>query len=438
LNTAGAVWAASCRSTLLKMGFKTSRHDRAIYYREIQTEEGPEYEYICTYVDDFILASKRMEELSAELSKTWEFKHSTNMEGGVRYVGADCKRDLIGNTLDIHCYTYVKEALEHIEGQSKKDSQRGIKKFHLPHIERDTPMLADDHPESLEGDEAEFLNEADTRTYQSYIGALNWCTTLCRIDIEYSVNALSSYNAAPRVGHASRVMRIWGYLKAHPKMGVRLDPTDFFNLDEDDLTFTESQREHLQLEYGAYSEEVDPNDPRPLGKALTLTGFADADHAHNKVDRRSTNGRIILLGRGILSWKSKRQVGCEGSSYGSELRAMAATATELRGYRMFLRGIGVPVKGVSLLFVDNAAALYAASNLATTLKVKHLSIDYHTIRELTAWGIIQPEKVPTEQNLADVMTKPTDRATFWRLIEQLMVISAVGGVLLQLMVCHGS
>jgi len=229
-------------------------------------------------------------------------------------------------------------------------------------------------------------------------------------------------NAAPRVGHARRVMRIWGYLKAHPNMGVRLDPTDFFDLEDDDSTFTPEQREHLKIEYGDLEEECDPNDPRPLGKALTLTGMADADHAHNQVDRRSTNGRIIFLGRGILAWKSKRQVGCEGSSYGSELRAMASSARELRGYRMFLRGIGIPVKGTSLLFVDNAAALYAASNLATTLKVKHLSIDYHTVRELTAWGVIQPEKVPTAQNLADVLTKPTSCETFWRLITQLMVI----------------
>lgn len=443
LNTAGAVWAVSCQTALLKMGFSQSPHDRAIYYREIQTDDGPEYEYVCTYVDDFILASKRMDELTDELSKIWEFKHSTNMEGGVRYVGADCKHDKIGRTLDIHCHTYIQEALEHIEGYSKKESQRGIKKFNLPHIERKTPMLEDDHPESLEGEEAEFLDEGDTRTYQSYIGALNWCCTLCRIDIEYSVNALSSYNAAPRVGHARRVMRIWGYLKAHPNMGVRLDPTDFFDLEDEDSTLTPEQREHLKIEYGDLEEECDPNDPRPLGKALTLTGMADADHAHNQVDRRSTNGRIIFLGRGILAWKSKRQVGCEGSSYGSELRAMASTARELRGYRMFLRGIGIPVKGTSLLFVDNAAALYAASNLATTLKVKHLSIDYHTLRELTAWGVIQPEKVPTEQNLADVLTKPTSRQTFWRLINQLMVVPLGKSVrkgtaaLVQMLSCKG-
>jgi hypothetical protein len=122
-----------------------------------------------------------------------------------------------------------------------------------------------------------------------------------------------------------------------------------------------------------------------------------------------------MLGRTVLSWKSKNQVGCEGSSYGSELRAAALCGQELRGFRVFLRSIGVPVKGPSVILLDNAAALFAASNLATTLKAKHLSIDYHSLSELTAWGILQPEWCSSADNLADLFTKPVDAATFWRL-----------------------
>jgi hypothetical protein len=104
---------------------------------------------------------------------------------------------------------------------------------------------------------------------------------------------------------------------------------------------------------------------------------------------------------------------------------------------MFLRGVGIPIKGSSVLLVDNAAALFAASSLATTLKVKHLSIDYHTVRELTAWGVIQPEKVASEYNLADILTKPTSRSTFWSLVERLMItpIKKGAAVLLKMMSC---
>jgi hypothetical protein len=96
--------------------------------------DGPKYEYICTVVDDLIIMSSRMDELVAELAEKWEFKHSTDLTEGIRYVGADCKQDLKAKTLDIYCDTYIQEALEHIEGQSKKNAQRGIKIFNLPAV----------------------------------------------------------------------------------------------------------------------------------------------------------------------------------------------------------------------------------------------------------------------------------------------------------------
>ena len=421
LNTAGAVWACSCRAKILEMGFTKVPGDGGLYMRRVETEEGPYYEYICTFVDDLLIASKRMSEVVEELNEKWKFKHSTNMVNGVRYVGADCKHNLEASTLDVYCYTYIEEALHHIESQSAAALKRGDKTFQLLTARADqTPMLEDDHPENLEGTEDEFLTALEIVTYQSYIGSLQWCCILCRIDVEYPVKTISSYNAAPKKGHAKRVMRIWSFLKANPKRGIRIDPRDFV-LGEGESTFQDHHREHLQIDYGNEEESRDPRDPEPLGKALTLVGFSDANHAHNRVSRRSTSGRAILLGKTILSWKSKNQVGCEGSSYGSELRAAALCAQELRGFRAFLRSIGVLIKGPSILLVDNAAALYAATNLATTLKAKHLSIDYNSIREWTAWGILQPEWCPTKDNLADVFTKPVDAKTFWRLTNNMMV-----------------
>ena len=57
-------------------------------------------------------------------------------------------------------------------------------------------------------------------------------------------------------------------------------------------------------------------------------------------------------------------------------------------------------KGSSRRPIDEAAAKYAASTLATTLKVKYLNIVYHVLGKLAAQDITQPEKVLSEQNLA--------------------------------------
>ena len=299
------------------------------------------------------------------------------------------------------------------------------KMFALPNFpERDgvegrTPALHDDHAEELTGAEAEFLGREDSETYASYIGCLNWTVVMCRLDVAQSVTALSQFLAAPRVGHARSVMRIMSFLKKYGDRGIVLDGRDHEPPDGT-VPMLENAREHLKLEYGEHTELRDERDPVARGATISLSAWSDADHASNKADRRSTTGALIMLGRSILLWRSKRQIGCEGSSYASELRAAAWTARELRGLRMFLRGIGAELSGPSVLYLDNEATVFASTSLPTCLKVRHLSIDYHCCRELTAWGVITPTKVASALNLADPFTKATDKVTFWNLTNKLM------------------
>ena len=43
------------------------------------------------------------------------------------------------------------------------------------------------------------------------------------------------------------------------------------------------------------------------------------------------------------------------------------------------------------------------------LKKEHNAIAYHSVREAVAAGIIHITKMPTETNLADMLTKPLPR-----------------------------
>ena len=68
--------------------------------------------------------------------------------------------------------------------------------------------------------------------------------------------------------------------------------------------------------------EDPPNMPVPFGNQLQMSCFVDADHAGNKVMRRSHTGVFILLNNTPVIAFSKRQNTCESSAYGSELVAM--------------------------------------------------------------------------------------------------------------------
>ncbi|KAL7533576.1 hypothetical protein ACHAXR_005318 [Thalassiosira sp. AJA248-18] len=69
--------------------------------------------------------------------------------------------------------------------------------------------------------------------------------------------------------------------------------------------------------YGDIKEEDPPNMPEPLGKPVTMSCFVDADHAGNKVTRRSHTGVIIILNNAPIQSFSKRQNTVESSTFGS-------------------------------------------------------------------------------------------------------------------------
>ena len=66
--------------------------------------------------------------------------------------------------------------------------------------------------------------------------------------------------------------------------------------------------------YGHVVEEDPPNMPVPLGNVIQMSCFVDADHAGNKITRRSHTGIFILLNNTPVIAFSKRQNTCESST----------------------------------------------------------------------------------------------------------------------------
>ena len=95
--------------------------------------------------------------------------------------------------------------------------------------------------------------------------------------------------------------------------------------------------------YGHVVEEDPPNMPVPLGNAIQMSCFVDADHAGNKITRQSHTGIFILLNNTPVIAFSKRQNTCESSTYGSELVAMRIARDMISALRIKLKCFGIPI-----------------------------------------------------------------------------------------------
>jgi hypothetical protein len=84
---------------------------------------------------------------------------------------------------------------------------------------------------------------------------------------------------------------------------------------------------------------------------------------------------------------------------------------------------GVVLDKVPLL-CDNESDIKIANNPVQHSRTKHIDIRHHFLRDHVAKNDISLEGVRSEDQLADIFTKPLDKATFYRLRSELNVLDS--------------
>ena len=99
---------------------------------------------------------------------------------------------------------------------------------------------------------------------------------------------------------------------------------------------------------------------------------------------------------------------------------MKACAEANHGLRYKLRMMGVPIKEPTYVYGDNMFVLYNTTSPESTLKKKSNSIAYHFVCECVAMGELLTGYVSTEENIADLLTKPLPRVKHIELVQRVM------------------
>ena len=321
--------------------------------------------------------------------------------GDVEQLGNEWKEDKVSTALSAR--TYIKNILEKFE---RILGDRMIK-------EARTPMEAKYHPEL---DESEFLDPKGHSLYRGLIGSANWCITLGRFDIAYATSTLARFSAKQRKGHLEAMCRIFGYLKKYPNNRIIIDPSMPDNQLGEDFVAKDWS------EYYPDAKEIMPDGmPDPRGKEVRIRIWVDADHAHDCVTRRSVTGILVFVNNTPIKWVSRRQATIESSTYGTELIA-ARVATDIAvEIRYKLRMLGLNLKGPAQLFGDNMSVVLNTTSPSSQLKKKHLACAYNRVREAHAASILSLSHVKSQENHADVLTKPLCGTIFMSLISPILM-----------------
>ena len=123
------------------------------------------------------------------------------------------------------------------------------------------------------------------------------------------------------------------------------------------------------------------------------------------------------MSRAATSWKSRKQTCVALSTAKAEYVALAGATQEATWMRQLLEDLQHKQTEPTVIHEDNQSAIAIAQQPNSHSKMKHIDIRYHFVRKKVQDNTIEVRYCPTNDMLADILTKGLTYDKFSRLHE---------------------
>lgn len=301
--------------------------------------------YLLVHVDDILAVSNSVPSLKNYMNivgRAFEIKDLGEVKS---YLGISLQRNEEG-FFEMSQSEYIQKILEVTEMNDAKVSR--------------IPMDTGYH--KVEG---EPLDSNDD--YRKLIGMLLYLSVNSRPDIAAAVAILCQKVSAPTSNDLNEAKRVLRYLKG---------------------------TKDLRLKMGSSNGKDE------------LWAFTDSDWAEDKVNRKSNSGFVCFLSNSPVMWKSKKQTIVATSSAEAEYIALSSGAKEVIWIKRMIESFGLKQEKPTKMYSDSMSAIAMVTKPKSGSKSKHIDTKFHHVKDLVSNKVIELQYVPTERNVADVLTKP--------------------------------
>ncbi len=305
---------------------------------------------VAVYVDDLIIISNNLEEIEVFKKGIKKLYNVKDLGELSLILGMRWKRNHGERKSTLKQTDYIQEIL---------------KKFGM----QDSKIVS---TPAVKMDEEESKSLPTNQKYMEVVGSLIYLTTCTRPDIAYAVSKVSEHLKNPTEKDWITVKRILRYLKGTQEIG---------------------------LVFGGSEAKRD------------LEGWADADWAGDAKSRLSRTGYVFKIAGGAISWSSKKQASIALSTAEAEYVSGCLGTQEAVWLRRFIEGLGEKLN-TPILNMDNQGAIALGKNPVHHNRTKHIDIKYHFIREKVLNGEIDLRYCPTQDMIADTLTKALAKPSF--------------------------
>uniref|UniRef100_A0AAV1VDW8 Uncharacterized protein n=1 Tax=Peronospora matthiolae TaxID=2874970 RepID=A0AAV1VDW8_9STRA len=138
-------------------------------------------------------------------------------------------------------------------------------------------------------------------------------------------------------------------------------------------------------------------------------GFADVSWASDLDSRRSTTGYVFFINNSVVSWKSKRQPTVATSSTEAEYMASYSATQEAVWLHLLLSNRGIVPEAGTTIYEDNQGCITLQRTRCFTQEKNTSTSNFIFFAKKVVEDVIELEYVPTDQMVADGLTKELGR-----------------------------
>ena len=349
-------WYKRFDAFMVSHEFMRNQYDSCVYFKTLPDGS---FIYLLLYVDDMLIAAKNRAEinkLKQLLSSEFEMK---DLGAAKKILGMEIWRDRDAGLLYVSQQKYIEKLMQ---------------AFHMDHSKPVSTPLAQhfkfDHSTLPSTDEeVEYMKSVP---YSSVVGSLMYAMVCTRPDLAFAVSVVSRFMSNPGKAHWEAVKWIMRYLKGSSS---------------------------VCLVYG--------NGDVSSG----LVGFTDSDHGGDLMKRRSLTCYIFTLFGCAISWRASLQPTVALSTTEAEYMSLTEGVKEGMWLNGFLGSLGLNLSK-PVIYCDSQSALCLAKNPVYHERTKHIDVRLNFIRDVIEEKLFSIEKVATEVNPADMLTKPITTEKF--------------------------
>ena len=368
LRKSPLLWQKELTRTLVTLGFKAVPHEPCILVRDGCI--------IFFYVDDIVVAYRKKDEGTAAAAiEGLRAKYQLTGGEDLRwFLGIEIHRDRKRRLIWLSQTAYLEKIHQLAKPGHPGDPRQST-------VAKKTPLTPMAAQELLPYQGTASTKSA--RLYQRKVGSILYAAVITRPDVAFACSRLARSNQNPGPEHHNAADRVLEYLFA----------TRFLALQ--------------------------------LGGGNTLRVASDASFADNSVDRRSSQGFIIILFGGLVAWRANKQDTVTTSTTEAELLSLAQAAKEGMFLQRLLTELTLVLDDpVLTIECDNTNTINLINKETATLqtKLRHVDIYNHWLRQERATGRIRVEYVPTKEMVADGLTKALNADNHQKFVAMLKLV----------------